>query len=95
MDYDDDNMMNVTHMAIFTSSLNAISHTPATSSPYIMDSIPIVKRKDKAAHGTYRTKDTILQIYDQMQTAVATGTSYQTWLNPPPADLSCTHPPKG
>jgi hypothetical protein len=35
---------------------------------YIMDTFPIVKRKDIAAHSTYRTKDAILAIYDELQT---------------------------
>ena len=35
---------------------------------YIMDTFPIVKRKDIATHGTYRTKDAILAIYDELQT---------------------------
>src|SRR5689334_7670220 len=33
---------------------------------YIIETFPIVKRKDEAAYGTYRTKDTILAMYDQM-----------------------------
>src|SRR5690606_30970080 len=33
---------------------------------YIMETFPIVKRKDEAAHGAYRTKDTILSMYDEM-----------------------------
>lgn len=45
---------------------------------YIMDSFSIVKRKDLAAHGTYRTKDLILSIYDEMQAAMATGTEYRS-----------------
>lgn len=49
-----------------------------------MDTFPILKRKDEAAHGTYRTKDTILAIYDAMQTAIRTGIPFQTHLNPPP-----------
>ena len=32
---------------------------------YIMDTFPIVKRKDEAAHGEYRTKRVILELYDQ------------------------------
>lgn len=51
---------------------------------YIMETFPIVKRKDEAHHGSYRTKETILQIYDQMKSAMETGRSYQTPLNPPP-----------
>ena len=46
---------------------------------------PIVKRKDGQAHGAYRTKRVILDIYDAMQQAMATGTPYHTRLDPPPA----------
>ncbi|TSA82164.1 hypothetical protein FNU79_14055 [Deinococcus detaillensis] len=35
---------------------------------YIMDTFPIVKRKDIAAHGSYRTKEAILSVYDELQT---------------------------
>jgi hypothetical protein len=60
-----------------------------------MDNFPIVKRKDKAKHGgLYRTKETILQIYDALQESIRTGHPYQTLLTPPPADLRCCHPPK-
>lgn len=51
---------------------------------YIMETFPIVKRKDEAQHGSYRTKETILKIYDQMKQAMETGQPYQTPLNPPP-----------
>jgi hypothetical protein len=51
---------------------------------YIMETFPIVKRKDIAQYGTYRTKDTILEIYDAMQKAIDTGEPYQTPLDPPP-----------
>lgn len=57
---------------------------PRDAVSYIMDTFPIVRRKDIAKHGTYRTKDTILEIYDAMQTAIRTGIPYQTPLNPPP-----------
>ena len=33
---------------------------------YIMDTFPIVKRKDEAKHGSYRTKEVILQYYDTL-----------------------------
>jgi hypothetical protein len=59
-----------------------------------MDTFPIVKRKDLAKHGTYRTKDTILQIYDALGEAMRTGEPYQTLLSPPPADPACCHPAK-
>jgi hypothetical protein len=32
---------------------------------YIMESFPIIKRKDIAKYGSYRTKETILQLYDE------------------------------
>jgi hypothetical protein len=53
---------------------------------YILETFPIVKRKDEQAHGEYRTKRIILDIYDAMQQAMETGTSYQTRLDPPPAN---------
>ncbi|MGV9354543.1 Eco57I restriction-modification methylase domain-containing protein [Streptomyces misionensis] len=51
---------------------------------YVLDTFPVVKRKDEAAHGTYRTKNLILDIYDRMAEAQRTGTAYQTVLDPPP-----------
>lgn len=55
---------------------------------YIMETFPIVKRKDVAEHGTYRTKDLILDMYDRMTKAIETGEPYHTVLDPPPADPS-------
>jgi hypothetical protein len=37
---------------------------------YILDTFPIVRRKDEAAHGEYRTKRLILERYDAMASAV-------------------------
>ena len=51
---------------------------------YIMDTFPIVKRKDKAAHGEYRTKRHVLELYDAMAEATHTGVPFQSPLNPPP-----------
>ena len=34
---------------------------------YILDTFPIVRDNDIKAYGTYRTKDTILAIYDAMR----------------------------
>ena len=47
---------------------------------YIMSTFPIVERKDRAAHGTYRTRDLILGYYD----AYASGArpALHTWLGP-------------
>jgi hypothetical protein len=68
--------------------------TPRHAVSYIMDTFPIVKRKDEAKHGHYRTKETILQIYDALGDAMKTGQPYQTLLSPLPADPACCHPPK-
>jgi N-6 DNA Methylase len=61
---------------------------------YILETFPIVKRKDEQARGEYRTKRIILEIYDAMRRAIESGEPYQTRLNPPPADLSVAHPPQ-
>ena len=68
--------------------------TPRHAVSYIMDTFPIVKRKDEAKHGHYRTKETILQIYDALTESMQSCKPYQTRLNPPPADPACCHPPK-
>ncbi len=58
--------------------------TPRDTVNYIMDTFPIVRRKDEEAHGEYRTKRVILEIYDAMQEAIRTGQPYETRLDPPP-----------
>lgn len=59
---------------------------------YVMDTFPIVRKNDEKAHGEYRTKRLILEIYDAMSEAARTGTSYRTRLDPPPADPRVAHP---
>jgi hypothetical protein len=60
---------------------------------YILDTFPIVKRKDEEKYGTYRTKDLILAEYDRMaaagltlETPLTEGESgnYRSTLTPPP-----------
>jgi len=58
---------------------------------YIMDSFHLVRRDDEKAHGEYRTKRVILEIYDEMTEAMKTGRPYQTRLDPPPADPRVAH----
>ncbi|GAA4936980.1 N-6 DNA methylase [Streptomonospora halophila] len=53
---------------------------------YIMETFPIVKKKDLQAHGSYRTKETILEIYEAMAKAAETGEPYRTVLDPPPGE---------
>ena len=68
--------------------------TPRHAVSYIMDTFPIVKRKDESKHGTYRTKATILQIYDALGESMASGVPYQTRLSPVPTDPRIAHMPK-
>ncbi|MET7863698.1 Eco57I restriction-modification methylase domain-containing protein [Micromonospora taraxaci] len=58
---------------------------------YVLETFPIVKRKDEAKYGTYRTKHLILAEYDRMAAAginltnpVVDGGNFTSTLNPPP-----------
>lgn len=69
--------------------LREMLSAPRDAVDYIMETFPIVKRKDEQAHGEYRTKRVILEIYDEMAQALRTGQPYQTRLDPlpgPPTD---------
>ena len=74
--------------------LKASFATPRDAVAYIMDTFPIVKRKDEDKWGDYRTMRVILEIYDAMSESIRTGHPYQPRLDPPPADPRCCHPPK-
>lgn len=67
--------------------------TPRDGVAYIMDTFDKVGVTDESSYGEYRTKRIILELYDAMQAAVATGEPYRTLLDPAPADPSCCHPP--
>ncbi len=58
---------------------------------YILDTFPIVRRKDEQRFGEYRTKRVILEVYDAMARAAQEGREYETRLDPPPADPSLAH----
>jgi hypothetical protein len=73
-------------------SLRRTFPNPRDAVSYIMDTFPIVKRRDEGEYGgKYHTKDTILGIYDEMAEAARTGGQYHSRLNPPPADPSVAH----
>jgi SOS-response transcriptional repressor LexA len=75
--------------------LKASFPTPRDTVAYIMDSFPIVRRKDEEKFdGDYRTKRVILQIYDALAESIRTGQPYQTVLDPPPADPRVAHGPR-
>jgi hypothetical protein len=71
--------------------LYGISHDDAD---YILETFPIVKKNDEKAHGEYRIKRVVLEIYDAMAEAIRTGKPYETRVNPPPADAQVAHPPR-
>jgi hypothetical protein len=58
---------------------------------YIMETFPIVKRKDEKMFGEYRTKRVILEMYDEMRRAMETGEVYRTRLVPGPGDRAVAH----
>jgi hypothetical protein len=53
---------------------------------YILDTFPIVRRKNEQRFGEYRTKRLILEIYDAMHKAMDTAAPYKTVLDPPPSE---------
>jgi hypothetical protein len=46
--------------------------TPRHAVAYIMDTFPLVRKADEEKHGTYRTKQRVLEIYDQLGRDTAT-----------------------
>ena len=58
---------------------------------YILDSFPIVRRKDGDAYGEFRTRRVILEVYDEMTRAAVSGSDYTTRLDPPPGDPRVAH----
>lgn len=62
---------------------------------HILETFPIVRRHDEKKYGDFRTKLTILDVYDRMQSAIDSGSAYQTLLNPPAADAALAHEQQG
>lgn len=58
---------------------------------YVMDTFPIVRDRDVKAHGEFRTKRVILEVYDELAEAIERGVPYETRLDPPPADSRVSH----
>jgi hypothetical protein len=69
--------------------------TPRAAVSYIMDTFPIVKRKNEEKfNGDYRTKRVILETYDALVEATRTGQAYESRLSPVPASFRCMHAPQ-
>jgi hypothetical protein len=60
---------------------------------YILDTFPIVRRKEEARFGEYRSKRLILGVYDDMAQADRLGVPYQSRLDTPPVD-TLAEPPR-
>lgn len=58
---------------------------------YIHETFPIVRRNEEKAHGSYRTKELVMERFDAMAKAIAAETAYATALDPPPADQGAAH----
>lgn len=50
---------------------------------YILDTFPVLARSDEREHGEYRTKRVVLETYEALATAGATGVPYDSPLGPP------------
>lgn len=60
--------------------------SPRLAAEYILDTFTLVRNKDVAKYGSYRTKERILAIYDEMAECIAKGTEWVSPLDPPPGD---------
>ncbi len=59
---------------------------------YVLGTFPVLRDKETREHGEYRTARLVLERYDALTEAIATGKPYQTPLDPPPADPRAAHP---
>ncbi len=58
---------------------------------FVMESFPIVRRKDEKRQGSFRTKERILEIHDEMHAAAQGRRPYLSSLGPPAADRGVAH----
>ncbi len=65
-------------------SLRAHFPTPKDAAAHILNSFPITRDKDEKAHGHYRTRDTILALYEAFTHANRNQQPWSSPLNPPP-----------
>lgn len=69
-------------------ALKSALPTPRDAVRYIMDTFPMVALKSS---GTYRTKDTILEINDSMSAVIRTNFAYHSRLSTPPGVSAIRH----
>jgi hypothetical protein len=62
---------------------------------HVLGTFHIVRRDDEKAHeGKFRTKDTILEMFDAMSAVARSGRHYETRLSPPPTVPRVAHQPR-
>ena len=65
-------------------SLRAHFAAPKDAALHLLNSFPIVREKDEKAHGHYRTRDTILALYEEFTAAHRNHQPWPSPLNPQP-----------
>jgi hypothetical protein len=65
-------------------SLRAHFPSPRDAVAFILDQFPILRQKDEASFGSFRTKERILALYDDMQEAKRCGRLWKSSMNPAP-----------
>lgn len=58
---------------------------------YILGTFPVLAKNETQQYGEYRTRRLVLERYDALQQAIASGVPYQTPLDPPPGDPRAAH----
>ncbi len=58
---------------------------------WLIDTFAVLRKYEERDLGEFRTKRLVLEIYEEMARARASGTAYRTRLSPPPADQSLCH----
>lgn len=61
---------------------------------YILDTFPVLRDKETRDFGEYRTKRLVLERYDALAAATASGQPYVSPLSPPPGDPRAAHEAK-
>ena len=76
--------------AVIALAVYGLSHDEFSD---VLDTFPVVARRDLERYGEYRTKRVVLEIFDAMAAAGRFGTKYENKLSPIPVRPQVTHPP--
>ena len=64
--------------------LRAQVRTPRDAVVHILESFPILRQREEARHGGFRTRTLVLDIYDEMSGAIRDGRVLSSRVSPPP-----------